>query len=581
VTLSLVPSGNVLAVTGQEVEAKMTEKHLTMKLLQEQLDKAEKKIRNIQRKSRQPRYNKVDVQNTFWNIYRWAHLASEEEPRYGDDTSKRDAWLREFVRKEPFLDGVLSNVVSIDRNRGWSLIGGEHAVKKNVELLHKFHAGPDQISWRSFLTTSSLSYHCSDLGAISEIEWVGNNRFNSLYAVDPVLCKLSGNNDKPLIFNDTDKNKGEQEWGTGDYFRIVDMTSTDQTLNGLGVCAISRALEMAKVMVAIFDHDREKLLSKAPKGLLLLKGITEKQWVNTMEARSQMSEIERKYYDGVQVFASGEGDISADLVPLSSIPEGMDQQAFTNVVMYLYALAFKYDPREFWPVSGGQLGTATETEVQHRKATGKGGMDFSLAFQENLQNLLPPIVEFEFEARDVDGESRDATLTSQIISNIVALTNIRDPKTQEPLINFKQARMLLAENEIIPKDWADPSTLITTDKEGTGDSASGADKLSVPQYSFFAPIASGASVFFRDCVHRSLYYDPETLIVRYKESNGIGFWEHITIPAMIREKLSKHKLISIAKPKEGSTTRARFFLKKKTEEEKGQATLDTLADPEK
>lgn len=560
----------------------------TLSEIDTQLQKAEKQIRNIQRKSKQKRFTKKDNNNLFfWNVYDWAHTAESEEPAYSSDSSKRDAWLRTFVMREPFLAGVLANVVSIDRNRGWSLIGGERVVKKNVALLHGFHASPDQVGWRSFLTCQSEAYHCADIGAIAEIEWSGN-KFNSLFTVDPALCKLTGNNKAPLEFTDTINGNDSQDWKPDDYTRVADMINTDQAMNGLGVCAVTRALEMAKIMVALYDHDKEKLLAKAPKGLLLLQGISEAQWVQTMEGRTaQMSDLERKYYQGVQVFASATDPIKADLVSLSSIPEGLDHQTFTNIIMYLYALAFKYDPREFWPVSGGQLGTATETEVQHRKATGKGGMDFALAFQENLQNLLPATVEFEFEARDVDGEAQDEALKSAVIGNIVALTNIRDPKTNEPLINFKQARMLLAENEIIPKEWADPSTMIATDKEDTGTGTATSpdgNATTTTTTDYFESTITPASVFFRECIHRSLYLEPEMPIVRYyeKQNETRGQYQVLDIPVDIRKHLSEHKFISILKEK-GSTTRARSFSQKKSskKEDPDLETKDMPAVPDK
>ena len=133
----------------------------------------------------------------------------------------------------------------------------------------------------------------------------------------------------------------------------MDGLYTDAKYNGLGVSSVSRCLELAKILTALYDHDAEKLLSKAPRGLLLLQGISEDQWEQTLKFRGeQMTELEKRYYSGVQVLAgNGMEKISAELVSLSQIPEGLDHETFTNLTMYLYALAFKYDPREFWPVS--------------------------------------------------------------------------------------------------------------------------------------------------------------------------------------------------------------------------------------
>lgn len=446
---------------------------------------AEEKIRS----SRQPRFNNQDRTSIFWSTYTWAKRAMQEEPQYAPNSPKRDKWLREYVLGEPFLHGVLASVTSVDKNRGWSMLGAEHIVRDYVERFHGLHASPDQKGWRPFTSFMSQAYHGSDLGAVAEIEWKAvnlnggfNGQLNSLYTVDPVQCRLTGDVNYPLSYSANELGLGPQDWSTNAYFRLVDGIYPDVNFNGLGVCAISRALELAKILTALYEHDAEQLLSKAPRGLLLLNGISEEQWESTLEARGQsMSELEKRYYTGVQVFAgNGLEKVQAELVSLSKIPDNLDHVSFTNLVMNLYALAFKYDPREFWPVSSGQLGTATETDTQHKKATGKGGMDFILAYQENLQNLLPSTLEFEFEARDVDGEIKDENLTTLIVNNIVALATAK-------FITEEQARVMLAEAEIIHKDWASTSFMTTTDQEDSpeGDNTQ-ADFLTPPAGSLFA-----------------------------------------------------------------------------------------------
>lgn len=491
-------------------------------------------ITNV-RKSKQERFKTTkDKSNFFWNVYKWVEDAEMIEPDYQADSRLRDTWLRQFVKLEPFLNGVLTNVVTIDKNRGWTMVGGDRVVRKYVSLCHNLGAAADLRGWRPHLSQLSQSFNGTDIGAIDEIEYTGS-RMSNLYTVDPCLCRLTGNIKEPLEFNQP--NEAATFWKPKDYFRIVDMPSTDEKMYGLGICAISRCLEMARIMVALYTHDKEKLLAKAPKGLLLLNGIDEQQWENTLTAReTQMTALEKRYYQGVQVFAStGPEEITAKLVSLSSIPEGLNHDTFTNIVMYLYALCFKYDPREFWPVSGGQLGTATETEVQHRKATGKGGMDFALAFQERFQEILPQTIAFEFEARDVDGEQQDINLEASIIKNITTLmTTMGEDGT--PLISVEQARKLLAENEIIPKEWAEQSTTVTTDKEDDSDTGETDKENPTPMFeqsktaeanydNLFAKMKD--NLMFRETIERNLTLNPNEPIFCYYEKEGRGTYERI------------------------------------------------------
>jgi hypothetical protein len=223
-------------------------------------------------------------------------------------------------------------------------------------------------------------------------------------------------------------------------------------------------------MVAVYRHDQESLGSRAPKGLLLLKGISEGQWETSLDARADKLEgLERDYYGGVQVLASeGIDEIDAKLVALSTLPAGFDLEKFTNLLMYGFALAIGYDPREFWPVSSGALGTATETETQHRKATGKGGLDFALGFQEQLQrpDVLPETLHYEFEQRDEEGELLEIevkTAQARLVREMVE-AGLRD--TGAGLVSREEGRMLLAESGIIPPEWTEAEEEVeSTDTE--------------------------------------------------------------------------------------------------------------------
>src|SRR5690606_17354842 len=169
-------------------------------------------------------------------------------------------------------------------------------------------------------------------------------------------------------------------------------------------------LDLSKIMLAVYSHELEMLGARAPKGLLLLQNISEGQWQEAMKARDAALDSKmRQYYDSVAVLAQeGVDSVDAKLVALSQLPQGFDLEVFTNLLMYAYALAFGYDPIEFWPVLAGQLGRGRETDIQHRKGTGKGGLNFMLAFQEQLQQQLPETLHFEFEQRDQEGVLLDA-----------------------------------------------------------------------------------------------------------------------------------------------------------------------------
>lgn len=418
-------------------------------------------------KSKQPRFNKVEPGRFFSSILRFTTTDIQNEPAWGDRT--RDAWLRRIWPKEPYLAGVINSVVAIDKNRGWTLTGGRNQVRRFLNVFHnQFYYAPDLVGWRMAFGGSSQAYWSSDLGSVTEIGRNGQDGpLDSLYFLDPAACRLTGNLEAPLAY--TPSNGGsEQIWQASDYFRVVSMPSTDESKYGLGLCAVSRCIELAKIMVGIYQYDNEMLLNQAPRGLMLLKGITEDQWIDALAAREARLKGDNKTaYGGVEVLTAVDPgvELEAQLVALSSLPAEFDQKTFTDLLMYGYALAFGYDPREFWPVSSGALGTATETEAQHRKAGAKGGLDFPLGFAERLQEIIPPTLAFEFEERDLDGELADAEVES---AKVKVVTDMYTAGIQQavPLISQQQAQTLLAEKGIIPQEWTvEEEDVTATDTE--------------------------------------------------------------------------------------------------------------------
>ena len=97
------------------------------------------------------------------------------------------------------------------------------------------------------------------------------------------------------------------------------------------------------------------------------------------------------------------------LTLLSSLPDRWDIDLWTRILMRGYELAFGYKG-EFSYENAGVLGRGNEVEIQHRNATAQGGKDFALTHQEQLQSLLPPTLEFQYEERDVEGDAQEAQL---------------------------------------------------------------------------------------------------------------------------------------------------------------------------
>ena len=429
--------------------------------------------------SRQPRFA-GQGRGVFGSVMRWLDLMELELPAYGTTPMARDAKLRQAWRKEPRLAGVMNAVTLIDSNRGWSMVGGRNQVNRCTAVLHSAEGGA---GWRTFSRKASLSYWATDMGSLTETARDGEGGpLRGLYHLDSARCRLTGDPQLPLEYYPAQG--GQQRWKPGDFFRVSSLPSDDEALYGLGFCAVSRCIEVARVLYAVLVHDQEQLAARAPRGLLLLHGPNQDQWNEAMKDRDAILDSKNdRYYGAVTVLASaGAEQLDAKLIALSQLPIGFDEKTFLDLSMYAYALCFGYDPSEFWPVQFGALGRGTETEVQHRKATGKGGLDFVLAFQEQLQLELPETLQFEFDQRDEQGDLLTARLQQEQAKSVRVMYDVAGMGQQEGLITREEGRQLLAERGLIPEEWtAAEEEVEGTDVEEAGEEEEAPEGEPVPE----------------------------------------------------------------------------------------------------
>lgn len=405
--------------------------------------------------SQQPRFGRTEADDTgfFMSIYNWVQDADMKDRPYVRDSRVRDKWLRDFVRKEPHLMGVLNTVVDIDKNRGWRMVGGRNQVIRFTDMMHSFQVAPGICGWRPAISFLSSAYWGSDIGAVAELGRDGRDGpVRQLYVVDPVKCALTGKDDYPLSYFPTGGKR--QKWRREDFFRVSSMLSTDEDYAGLGYCAVSRSLEFSRMMVGLITHNKEQMGAQAPRGLMLLQGISQSQWNKAMDAQEAETEGKGyKYFGQIAVLASSATTVDAKLIALSQLPTAFNLKDWVDWVMYGYALCFSYDPSEFWVVQYGALGRGNETQIQHEKATGKGRLDFVLGFQEQLQIYLPASLEFLFDQRDEQGDLLNASV-NQSWSNVAKTLYEAGKDTNEgPLLNRAEARTVLAEHGVIPRSW--------------------------------------------------------------------------------------------------------------------------------
>ena len=453
--------------------------------------------------SRQPQ--SVEADGLFTSLARWVDDANLVEPPYVHDTRRRDQWLDTFWKREPFMAGVISQVVSLKKNQGYSITGGRNQVLKYSLMFKNANGGK---GWRNYAGKQARAYYTGDLGAPSEIARQGkypdvdqnklallmaaypyNERaraellrmnqeiadmpFGGLYHIDHTHVHLTGNPYAPLEMNFD--GGGASRWLATEFFLCNSLPDARSDMQDVGFCALSRVLALAQIMVAIIRHDKEQLSAAAPAGFLALSGLSKQQWEKAMLERKRDRENQGLLYmRDLMVLASKDSTVEAKIISLSNLPDNFKLADWMEVYAQIVAGGFGFDLREFWTVKGGTLGVNGEAIVQADKTTGKGEADFTTEHAEQIQRLLPDTVEFAYDNRNDSGDL--ARFEAQRAYVDMLLTIYKETKDAElPILTTEQMQRMfvlagIIDPDVIAPDGEDQGVATDTEKQRVRDS---------------------------------------------------------------------------------------------------------------
>ena len=137
---------------------------------------------------------------------------------------------------------------------------------------------------------------------------------------------------------------------------------------------------------------------------------------------------------------------TADFVSFATLPDAFNELETTNIYANIVALSFGVDVREFWPISGGALGSATETLIMHQKARGKGVGDIIGAIERALNwKVFPPSVTFSFDFKDDEEDLLSANIDKTRADTIMSMWKPGSQGTETP-VSVVEIRQMLADN---------------------------------------------------------------------------------------------------------------------------------------
>jgi hypothetical protein len=364
------------------------------------------------------------VVDAVLNTLLWTVEASRNHaPAYW--SRQRDEWMVDWVKEDgnDLLAGAHSTLVAKIAATSWYVEAPlALAMLYRDILLHRIGWGagwqPEVSMWTDAFLSRDFGGALENLRS-SRTDYTGPSL--GFAHMDESKCYPTGIPEWPIIYYNDDK--GPIPIHQSQVCWIRDMPDHRDRYRGVGFCSVSRALSTSYIMKMLVDYKEQALSDLPPAAILLLSNMTPSQWKDIekrYDAR-QRNQGNTVWQDILVAFGFDPAyPLGMELLELSKVWEHFDERTATDIAMFSFALAYRVDPREYWPVSSGALGTATEAAIQDRKAKGKGeGIIYqAIERQLNRPTCLPPNVRFKFDYQDTEEDKLAAEIRELHIQNI-------------------------------------------------------------------------------------------------------------------------------------------------------------------
>lgn len=330
----------------------------------------------------------------------------------------RDRALSDFWKSCDVMSGAMYAMVSKMATIPWRIEPRDKGInshfieaeryERNLHESAEYGAG-----WGTFIEKQMESLLGQDNGRFMEIIDMSSNKLAPLQPpaisvahLDPSRCTRTSDPDYPVIYLGKDGKQRALHW-TRVAFNSQ-MPSEKENMYGVGICAVSRSASYGQNMLDMSVYKQEQIGSRPFKGILVTKGGLDPEVVGkALEIASQMTDDRgnTRYSLTPIVGSSDLEEAGIDVVSLSALPQGFNEETWTYIAMAAIALAFGVDARELWPMQ--QAGaTKADAVLSHIKQRGKGPGHI-IAETERMFNMwfLPRHLRLVFDFQD-DAQDR-------------------------------------------------------------------------------------------------------------------------------------------------------------------------------
>ena len=326
-------------------------------------------------------------------------------PAWG--TRVRERWLRDYDRNpdNTLWQGAAAGLIKKFASTPSELKGGRNNTNYFDDVLRYAQFGKGQRHLKKLVARDYLRF---DGGAYVEVIAPGNplkpptGRITGLAHLDSYYCIPTGDPEFPVVYYD--RKGGLHVLHHTRVLHFVDTPDGDQNNPGYGLCALSRAIAIVARQIYMGRYIVTKLDDKPPPGMLLVTGMTRETWNRAWASyNTDQSSDERPAWGKVVPFFGVDASIPPKVegVPFAQPPEKFDYKVYVELDVHELALAVGVDIQDLWELTGGNLGSAGQSEIQHAKSRGNTLGDMLSMWEQAMNNyVLPPSLEYEHKTRD-------------------------------------------------------------------------------------------------------------------------------------------------------------------------------------
>lgn len=363
----------------------------------------------------------------------------------------REIQLRNIYRHDYnwMVQGAFAGIMKVIASTPWEISGPDDlssAQSKYYQHAHK-QAGfgeteserPDVDYWQAVLRGADfgrgwgsfimkgVDYLRQDAGWYWEIIAPGNpmkpptGPATGLAYLDSLRCLPTGDPEFPVIY--VDKNGMLHQLHQTRVVQLMDMPDGDERRPGYGYSALSRAVSISYREILMGRYIEALLDDQPAPGIISATGLTKEKRDLALRLYQEDQRRDERPPWGKQLWLYGldrDAKVEIDLFSFQQAPEKFDFKTYTELDVDALALAIGVDRQDLWQLTGGGIGTGTQSKVLDQKSRGKTIGMLRTSIERAINDILPDEYEFTFKYRDSQEDQERAQTAGTWASAVAA-----------------------------------------------------------------------------------------------------------------------------------------------------------------